>query len=280
MKKITFEELAQYSKWPEILLSKDKFDVRLKTEKEVMREFQSEKWYDLIKFSEQNTDFSLQKIENFHLDPKGKDLFFFNNEFWLATNQEILDYHLILFENTIKPYLDGANALVELGAGFGSKILALAQRDLFSKIPLVALEYTENGQELIKKISHIEGIKISVGGCNFRSLEIDAHLIPENSIIFTSYAAHYVPTMPQNFPNFLLKLKPRVIINFEPFYEHFSTDSIHDVMCRRYMVLNDYTKNLMSVFEANDSIVSILNLTKKCIGTPFLPMSILEWQAK
>jgi len=280
MEKIEFEELAKYSKWPKILFSNDKFKIKLKTEKEVMREFQNEKWNDLIKFSKKNPNCFLYEIENAHLNPKEKDLFFFKNEFWLATNQEILEYHLNLFENTILPYLHGAKALVELGAGFGSKILALAQRQSFSHIPLVALEYTKNGQELIKKISQAEGIKILVGRCDFRSLEFDAHLIPKDSIIFTSYAAHYVPNIPQNFPISLLKLRPKVIINFEPFYEHFSTNSMHDIMCRKYMELNDYTRNLVSVFEANKNKILIINVTKKCIGTPFLPMSILEWRAR
>jgi len=75
-------------------------------------------------------------------------------------------------------------------------------------------------------------------------------------------------------------LKPKVIVHFEPVYELFSSASNHGLMCRRYMEINDYTRNLMGVINnsVNDRKSIVSSITVNALsGNPFLPMSIIEW---
>jgi hypothetical protein len=177
--------------------------------------------------------------------------------------------------------LQGASCLVELGAGFGSKILRLARCKEFSGIPLIAGEYTENGQSIIKLIANATGVPIRVGYCDLRHLEFGDLQLPQNSVIFTSYSVHYVPNLSDNFVSALLALKPKAIINFEPVYEYYSTKSIYGLMCRRYTELNDYTRNLGTLIEvASNRGEIIANITKNTLGSnPFLPISAIEWRS-
>lgn len=284
MTEIAFNDIARHSSWPKRLLSLEAFSIKFKTEQEVIREFQNEKWHDLLQsVKERDADtLSLEWVESRRVNLNDVQPYFEDGAFFLATHREILDRHFDAYQTVLEPYLDGASALVELGAGYGSKILGLADRSpAFTKIPLVAAEYTENGCELIRRIGHACKREIAVGNCDFRSLKIDAGLVPENAVIFTSSAVHYVPELSEGFSDFLLTLKPKAIIHFEPFYEHFSTDSIHELMCRRYMELNDYTRNLMSVINkcVESGRALIQNVMKNSMGAnPFLPISVVEWK--
>ena len=122
--------------------------------------------------------------------------------------------------------------------------------------------------------------KVKIGHCDFRSLEIDKGLVPANAIIFTSYAAHYVPQLDNAFADYLLALKPKVIIHSEPVYEALEQHTKFGRMCQKYMELNDYTKNLLQVIKESEAQrkSKISNINPNCLSiNPFLPISVLEW---
>jgi len=120
---------------------------------------------------------------------------------------------------------------------------------------------------------------VSVGHCDLRKLEIDADIIPEKSVLFTSYAAHYVPNISSRFVKFLSQLKPKVVFHFEPVYEYYPKDSLHGIMCRRYVELNDYGRNLASIIEDAKRLNKIsVKIKKNILGSnPLLPISVIEW---
>ena len=81
--------------------------------------------------------------------------------------------------------------------------------------------------------------------------------------------------------DFFSSLKPKVIIHFEPCYEHFSTHNEYDLICKKYIELNDYNKNLVSTIKdyENNGFCKILYRKKRVIGfNPFLPISIIVWK--
>ena len=123
------------------------------------------------------------------------------------------------------------------------------------------------------------GQSVAVGYCDFRTLKIEGITIPEDAVIFTSYAVHYVPQLSMEFVRFLSRFRPRVVVHFEPCYEHYPVDDLHGMMCRRYVELNDYTRNLVTVIEGGGTRDGIsLRVRKNVLGAnPFLPISVLEW---
>jgi hypothetical protein len=279
-KQISFNELPKFSEWPERLLSPELLQFKPKTTEEVTREFEHEKWGKLLEQVTLTPSTNVRQLEELSSDFNSRIPCIIDGDFALGTGLEVLDYQIGLIHSVIKPHLGEASALVELGAGFGSKILGMAERFDLGTIPLVAAEYTASGVKLIKRAAQSSGIEISVGRCDFRSASIDPHLVPEGAIIFTSYAAHYVPTYTSQFINHLIDMKPKVIIHFEPFYEHYALDNIHGLMCRRYVEVNDYTQNLGAMLDEGEhgGFVRITKVRKNIFGdNPFLPASIVEW---
>ena len=145
-----------------------------------------------------------------------------------------------------------------------------------NRAPFVA---PHGGQDLISLLAGSWKKPVAVGHCDFRNLKIEGVTIPENAVIFTSYAVHYVPQLSMDFVRFLSRLKPRAVVHFEPCYEFFTADSLHQMMCRRYMELNDYGRNLVTVIEAGRQGEGISVRTRKYVfgSNPFLPISVIEW---
>jgi len=276
---ISLNDLPKFSDWPQKLLSLESFEIKHKTEREVLREYQDEKWGHLLKQVRTLTNPTLRQIDTMAADFNARFPCYEADAFYLANEQQMLDRHLELYADVLTPYLDGASCLVELGAGYGSKLFGLAQREGFSRIPLIAGEYTQSGRDLISILAESLRRPVAVGHCDFRTLTIEGITIPEDAVIFTSYAVHYVPQLSMDFVRFLSALRPRVVVHFEPCYEHYPMDQLHGLMCRRYVELNDYTRNLVTVIDGGRTRDGVsLRVRKNVVGTnPFLPISVLEW---
>ena len=281
-KKISFSELTRYSKLHNILKNQKNNLIKYKTKSEVLREFDKDKWGTLLKFVEENSNCSILDINNKMFSSKNLIPTFFEKEFYLMTPKLINKLHLDLYKKIISKHLDKASCLVELGAGYGSKLLNLSLLEEFKKIPMVAGELSYSGQKVTKKLSDNMAKHIEVGYCDIDNLDNNEIKIPKNSIIFTSYASHYIPLLKNRFINQLIKFEPKVIINFEPSYELNSPNSEFGLMCRKYIEINDYNTNLYSLLKKEEKLKKInLEIKEKVIGTnPFLPISIFEWSKK
>lgn len=276
---ITLDEISKYSNWPKRLLNFENFEKKIKTEKEVQREFNSDKWGELLKVFSKKKSFSIDDIQNAEVNYDSRIPCYEAKEgFYLANAGYILNKHLILYEKTLIKYSKNASCLIELGAGYGSKLFKLSSKKSFKKLPLIAGEYTDAGCKLIKLISKISNKPVKVSKFDFNELEKYDLKIPKNSIIFTSYALHYSKNLNEKFIDFFVKLKPKAVIFFEPCYELFDENNIYGLMCRRYMILNGYTTNIASTIIKGCKNNGVdFKIKKNVIAmNPFLPISILE----
>jgi hypothetical protein len=279
-KKITLDEIGHYSFWPSRLLGLKPYSIKYKNPYEINREFNVEKWGLLLNIFKNNPSLTLTDMETSEqnleeLAPIYDSLEgFFLSKLGLAQEKQLNIYKKIILAN-----ISGANGLVELGAGYGSKIFRLADAPEIKKIPLFAYEYTRSGRELINLLSIKEDIKIKVGHCDFNNIDLDEFDFPENSIIFTSFALHYASDLKVDFFKFISKLKPKLVIHFEPCYEYYDSQNLHGQMCRRYMEINGYTQNIASSIEDSCEIIGgKIKIEKNVFGSnPFMPFSIIQW---
>ena len=278
MKEINFKDLSDFSTLPETISKSPDADIRYKTKDEVLREFNREKWLQILDEIKKDESILLKdidcKIEGFDKSFP----FYYKNKFYLGSGKQIFQKHIEVYKNVLDPYTEDASSLVELGAGYGSKILNLSSYENYCELPLYAGEFTNNGCDAIKVLSQRMNKKIEVGHCDLNEEVVEGIKVPKNSIIFTSYAAHYVKKFSSTFIDFILEMDPKIVINFEPCYENHS-DSKYGSMCKRYIELNDYNLNMISVLENAHRIGKInLEITNNVIGSnPFLPLSIIKW---
>lgn len=275
---IALDELPRYSDWPARLMTPSA--VNLKTEPEVWREFDREKWGELLKHAKESPEFDLNAAERLEIDPETIIPAFDSGKLLLAPYKYVLARHLELYADVLGSYAGSASALVEFGAGFGSKLLRLSDTPPFDRLPLFAAELTNNGRALIELLAQRAGKQVAVGACDFREGTMSSFGIPVDSIIFTSFAAHYVPLLSSKFVELFSGLMPKVIVHFEPCLEHLDEKSLHQLMCRHYILRNDYNRNIASLLksEERNGRIRIFSIQKNVMGgNPLLPLSVIAW---
>ncbi len=278
-KMISFNDIGKYSDWPSRLLSNNEFSFRKKTTSEVIREFDKDKWGNLLSKLNTKKSFKFDDVEIMERD-QNELIPCFDKEvgFYLTTIKRAEQRLLKLYQETIQTHLKNASCLVEFGAGYGSKIIKLSDALEINGLKLFAAEYTNSGCELIKLISGMLNKQISVGKCDFNSMTLEGIDIPENSIIFTSYALHYTQKLNTGIVDYFFKFNPKAVIHFEPCYEYLDKRTIHGMMSRRYIEMNDYTKNIASSLDDGCKKNNLeFKVNKNIFGSnPFLPISVIE----
>jgi hypothetical protein len=280
-KEISLDDISLYSPWPSRLLGLVEWKQRRKTPAELIREFNDEKWFKIVSIINDNPGITIELLDREIM--KDREIAYAHGDrFFVAPWSEVNTLHLNIYEATLAKYLAGSpSGLVELGAGYGSVILNLARRLPSRSYPLFAGELTTNGTSALKQLAANENIQISAGFCDLRSGGISGIEIPYGSVIFTCFAAFYIPWLAASFISFLASFKPRAVIHFEPCYEHHNDGRLFSLLCQRYIQLNDYNRNMISVLHEAQSngLIKILEERRNVVGAnPLLPTSILVWE--
>jgi hypothetical protein len=280
MKKYSINDLSEYSAWPAILLGLVPFKQRKKIRKEVIREFEKEKWGSLLKSIKNNNPLLKDAEKIIH---GSKMIFYYDNgQFKKGAD---IDVHKIFVSKIIRSVLKYVRKepVVELGAGYGPIIIKLAKNIRKRGNKIYALEFTKSGRNLLKLLSHNEKLNIEIGECDFTRKNISSLLIPADSIIFTSSSAYIVPKLTNNFVNKIVKMKPKTVIHIEPIYEHARTSNLFALMRKKYIELNDYNRNLLTILKKQEKkgIISIIEERPLFFGSnPLFCCSIVVWKPK
>lgn len=280
-KQITLNDLPKYSPWPARMLGFEGWEVRKKTSESIKREFDVEKWGKLLKEIKENRfaptldNVSRHVFKDIGMLPCYKD-----DRIVLMSAGVYYEEYIDVVEKELLSYTP-AGGIVELGAGYGAVILNLAKRRPFRGCKIIAGEYVGSGRKIIGVIAEVEDIGADIYCCDLSAEKIIDGDIAEGAIIFTSYAVHYVSVLKDQFVDSLLELKPVVVIHFEPCYEHYDGQNLMGLMRRKYVELNDYNRNLVSILHRNQVKGKIKVIKEKPMvmgDNPFLPMSIIAWK--
>lgn len=283
MQGYTVEDLPRHSPWPARLLGLESWPPRIKSAAEVTREFERDKWGVLLeRYHAGGCTATVDVVEAWTQENEpGGVLCSVGERYELLSVAEALRRHRDVVARTLHALMP-ASALVELGAGFGAVILRLAVDPRFRGVQLRAAEYTRSGVQLISELANASGIDLHTGHCDLRSRQLTDVPIPSDCIIFTCMSAHYIPELTDEYVGSMLRLRPKVVVNFEPCYEHCDLRTLTGAMRRRYIELNDYNRNLSSLLHrhAAGGAIRILEEVPAVIGVnPLLPISIIVWAA-
>ncbi|MCO5043956.1 MAG: hypothetical protein M9963_09225 [Kiritimatiellae bacterium] len=143
------------------------------------------------------------------------------------------------------------------------------------------MEITETGRRLFDRLAQAAGQSSRARTCDLRTGAIDADDIPPDSVWFTSYAVSCLPDLNERYIRSLLERRPRVVIHFEPCYEHCSSATLLGLLRRRYIEVNDYNRNLVTLLRSMEATgeVQILNETPAAFGmNPLFAASVVAWR--
>jgi hypothetical protein len=276
--KINFNLLPKYSAVIRTVLEADPKKKIRKSRPEILREFGEEKWKQLLLKTESKPDITTSQLEA--ITAGGSEVFYEKGDFFYIPQslirRKILHYEALYLEMFSKGC---SSKVVEVGAGYGSKIIHLSKLAPFNGFEVFAGELTGTGIELIKVLGRNEGVPIKVFECDLVSGYIRGRIRALNGLAFTSYAAHYQDPISLDFFKLFRALGVKRVVHFEPTYELHNTDTVYGLLCRRYIENNGYNRNLLQVLRAGESanICRISHVEPNLFGHAHLPVSVIAW---
>jgi len=282
MSKDTYDlnDLPMFSPWPARLLGLEPWGQRSKSTEEIIREYDKEKWRPLLQRVRSSIDpVTVDEVDEWHHGSLPETLSSFEETLELLPPTVTHERYIELIRETLGKYLPAA-ALVELGAGYGSVVLKLGRKKSFREMPLVAGEFTKGGIALLRELARAEDREVRCGFFDLRSPSDTEISIPPDAIIFTSYATSCIPVLEDEFVLGLCRTRPRAVVHFEPCYEHCDTDSVLGLMRKRYLEINDYNRNLVTLLRTNAGRgkIEILEERPAAFGqSPVFAASVVAW---
>jgi ubiquinone/menaquinone biosynthesis C-methylase UbiE len=272
---LQLNDLPTHSRWVQDFF-RGVTHVYRKDRDNVLREYASDKWAHLLT--------QLRSLERPSL--RDADRMFLGDETVVACYQDrlyrtrTLDAHAKYCEvliDAIKPYCDGQ--LVDLGAGYGSVVLRLAADEALRSCRILALDLTDEAVACMDLLAQSERCDVRLGNCDLQNLDLRGFSIEENAVFVTSWALAYVDDL-ETMVAEISRLRPKVVLHFEPIYEHWSALTILDSLRRRYCEANDYNSTLLCDLRGYESQgrIRIIDERTNLVGENALaPVSLVAW---
>lgn len=277
----TLDDLPRYSPWPARLLGAEPWEQRAKTPEAVLHEYDVDKWGTLWTRMQQSDErITVEDVDNWCMDVPEPALVWAYERFKPMSYVAAHRIYMELVAEVLQRYIP-ASAIAELGCGYGSIVLKLARNSLLSDIPFFAAEYTESGIAMVQQLAATENLPVEVGHCDFAAPSVTDMALPPGAVVFTSYATPYVPMLQDSFVESLLALQPKAIVHFEPCYEHCDSTTLFGLLQRRYLEVNDYNRNLLTLLREHEAQrrITVVHEEKTVFGSnPLLSASIVVWQ--
>jgi SAM-dependent methyltransferase len=277
----TVNDLPRFSPWPARLLGLEPWGQRVKSRAEILREYEREKWGPLLARVEGAVNgVSIDTVEEWAIGDVPIGLCSRDGRLELIPPREARSHYLRVIEGLIERHLP-APAVVELGCGFGSVILRLARRFNDRGLRLLAGDISPSAVEIVRRLAHVSRHPVEAGSFDFSSMADTELEIPPGSVLLTSYSICYLSTIPNECIEALAAYRPSAVIHLEPCIEHCDTKTLLGLLRRRYIEVNDYNTNLITLLRAMERIgrLEVLEETPDVFGqNPLLPASLVIWR--
>lgn len=178
---------------------------------------------------------------------------------------EILFSELI-YSIVISHYLKKIKNIYEFGAGSG-RIISSLMSNFNENLNYYASDWSTNANKILKKIN-IKNKKINNFSFNF--FKPNKKKILNNSLVFTGGALEQTGKNYKKFVKYLLRNKPKIIINFEPMNDLYNQDNLNDFALRLYATKRNYLSNYIIFLKRieKEKKIKIIH-TRRLFGGPY-----------
>jgi hypothetical protein len=283
-RKYSVNDLPRYSPWPARIVGLESWAPATKSRREVLREFEAEKWGVLLERARDLGDeLSLSALEATTGEPYSEKLVWREGELQMARESDARAEGVRVLAETLASH-GPIHTLVDMGAGYGGTLFPLL-RELrrlgasYSPERVVAGELTRSGRELLSLLAKVEGVSVEVAECDLASTHV-MEPPPVGATVITCYSMTYLESS-QACLERVVSWKPRLVMHFEPLIQHASSTTMLGLLQRRYIELNCYNQELLTCLRQLDSarVIELIEERAHVSGiNPLLPASIAVWR--
>lgn len=280
MKEIDLKKgLEKYIDLQEIILNEMETKYKKNT-RNLKKEFNEDKWNFVLNLIKKNPEIKLNQLEK--MIEKDRNIFLIKGGKYFESGidifREIVLKDLITgFSYLKKNSLDFLNVF-ELGAGYGSKILNLANNNIFDNKNLFAVDLSKNGINAIDELARRMQLRIKTINSNF--FENDFSYFLSDSVVFTSYSLHYWDSFKIDTIKSFIKAGVKAGVHIEPCSDRYFLlkDNLYKYLSLKYLKLNDYKENIGLTFqEGYDNKLIKIKFFDVQNGSGLLPHTLIVW---
>lgn len=152
------------------------------------------------------------------------------------------DFVTVMRYYLFNKYYKETNVLYEFGAGTGLNLVAASE--IFPKMKLVGLDWTESSMDIISALR--EKLNINISGKRFDLFNPDEkYHLDNDSAILTIGALEQLGENFKPFINYLLQNKPKVCVHMETLYELYNQDNLLDYLAAKYLKQRNYLRGFL-----------------------------------
>ena len=152
------------------------------------------------------------------------------------------NYYRLLQQHLFDTYFEKYNNFYEFGSGTGLTALSLANN--FPEKTVFATDFVKSSIQLIKTIAKHYNKKIYSEIFDIKKPNYN-YEIKDKSLIFTLGAIEQVKDDYKDFIDYILKKKPKLVINMEPYKEVFDLKNHMDLLSYAFIEKRRYANNFL-----------------------------------
>jgi hypothetical protein len=200
----------------------------------------------------------------------------------IKTKSKYFDYKILnlITSYIFEKYLKKEKKIVELGCGTGHNLLNLKSYN--SKAKLYGLDWASSSQKILKLISikhpDIQGYNFDYFNPKFNN---NLNLSKNEWCCYTVASLEQIGDNFKKYVNFLIKNKPKLVINIEPINELMDETLILDYLSVKYSQKRNYLSGYFSYLKTLEKkkIIKFIEIKKSHFGSLYINgYSIIVWK--
>jgi hypothetical protein len=278
MHELTLQQLPQYTPWVARLLDLESFSPVNRSTDKVHAEYDQVKYKKCLEGYQRSlrtTSVEDVKQGEFGLVSQTELCISIGDRLYVTTLAEARASYYKMIAETLEERIRAAQAVVELGAGYGFNLHLLHARHGGKRFR--GGEYSANAVSLAEYLYAGEP-DITVERFNFYDSEYELLRGYERGtvLVFTSHAIEQLPSARHVVERIKTYPCVREVIHFEPAFEMQDSTTMLGLMRQKYARINDYNRDLMSSLRYAG--VRITRSDVNVFGmNPLNPTSIIGW---
>ena len=196
-----------------------------------------------------NENLNLLKNNNYQLESllpkfirKNKPMRFMG-EYILPNEQNFEhDYFNIYRSWLFEKYFSNFDSIYDIGCGSSYNLVELCKQ--FPKKKIYGFDFVQSSVDIVNEISKFYNFNAEGKIFDIINPDLDIHL-DENSLVFTAGVIEQVAGKFEKFIDYILQMKPKLVVNSEPIYELYDQDILFDYLAAKFHYKRGYTRGYL-----------------------------------
>ena len=196
-----------------------------------------------------NENLKLLKSNNYQLDNllpkfirKNKPIRFMGE--YILPNEPNFEheYFNMYREWLFEKYFSNFDSIYDIGCGSSYNLIELTKK--FPKKKIYGFDFVQSSVDIVNEISKFYNLNAEGKIFDITNPDHNIHL-DENSLIFTSGVIEQVAGKFDKFIDYILQMKPKLVVHIEPMYELYDQDILFDYLAAKFHHKRGYTKGYL-----------------------------------